>query len=146
MVGIPIFPRRRNWPSSSSGVRSATRATSRANAQRALRTPLEDDGQFLRLGKIGIPTIGEAWQLKVPGVESESPRFLEINYRGQLQAEETPPPFLAFSVIDLLEGRTRDQLRGKVLLMGFSSTEIGDRLPTPVSGRIPMPGVEIHAN
>src|SRR2546429_9671255 len=63
-------------------------------ARVALRTPLEDDGQFLRLGKIGIPTIGEAWQLKVPGVESESPRFLEINYRGQLQAGETPPPFL----------------------------------------------------
>ena len=115
-------------------------------ARVALRTPLEDDGQFLRLGRIEIPTIGETWQVKVPGVESESPRFLEINYRGQLQAGETPPPFLAFSVIDLLEGRTRDQLRGKVLLMGFSSTEIGDRLPTPVSGRIPMPGVEIHAN
>jgi signal transduction histidine kinase/PAS domain-containing protein len=82
----------------------------------------------------------------VPGVVSESPRFLAINYRGQLEARETPPPFLAFSVIDLLEGKARDQLRGKVLLMGFGSTEIGDRLPTPVSGRIPMPGVEIHAN
>jgi len=112
----------------------------------ALGTPLEDDGQFLRLGGIGIPTIGETSQVKVPGVESESPRFLAINYRGQLEAGEAPPPFLAFSVIDLLEGRAHDQLRGKALLVGFGSTEIRDRLPTPVSGRIPMPGVEIHAN
>ncbi|HEX8881843.1 MAG TPA: ATP-binding protein, partial [Candidatus Acidoferrum sp.] len=59
---------------------------------------------------------------------------------------ETPAPFLAFSVVDLLEGRTRGQLRGRAVLIGFGSTEIGDRVPTPVSGRIPMPGVEIHAN
>jgi signal transduction histidine kinase/CHASE2 domain-containing sensor protein len=115
-------------------------------ARVALGTPLEDHGQFLRLGKIGIPAIGETSQVKVPGVESESPRFLAINYRGQLEAGEKPPPFLAFSVIDLLEGRAHDQLRGKALLVGFGSTEIRDRLPTPVSGRIPMPGVEIHAN
>jgi len=115
-------------------------------ARVALGTPLRDDGQFLRLGKIGIPAIGETSQVEVPGGESASPRFLAINYRGQLEAGETPPPFLAFSVIDLLEGRAHDQLRGKALLVGFGSTEIRDRLPTPVSGRIPMPGVEIHAN
>src|SRR6266699_1251587 len=55
-------------------------------ARVARGTRLEDDGQFLRLGKIGIPTIGETSQDKVPEVASESPRFLEINYRGQFQA------------------------------------------------------------
>jgi signal transduction histidine kinase/CHASE2 domain-containing sensor protein len=115
-------------------------------ARVALGKPLEDDGQFLRLGKMAIPTIGETSQVKVPGVESASPRFVAINYRGELEAGDTPPPFLAFSVIDLLEGRTHDQLRGKALLVGFASTGVGDLLPTPVSGRIPMPGVEIHAN
>jgi signal transduction histidine kinase/CHASE2 domain-containing sensor protein len=115
-------------------------------ARVALGTALEDDGQYLRLGKIRIPTIGEASRVKVTGVESESPRFLAINYRGQLEAGETPAPFLAFSVVDLLEGRTRGQLTGRAVLIGFGSTEIGDRVPTPVSGRMPMPGVEIHAN
>ena len=115
-------------------------------ARVALGTPLEDDGQYLRLEKIRIPTIGEPSHVKVTGVESQSPRFLAINYRGQLEAGETPAPFWAFSVVDLLEGRTRGQLRGRAVLIGFGSTEIGDRVPTPVSGRIPMPGVEIHAN
>jgi len=115
-------------------------------ARIALGTPLEDDGQYLRLGKIRVPTIGEASHVTVTGVESESPRFLAINYRGQLEAGETPAPFLAFSVVDLLEGKTRDALRGRAVLIGLGSTEIGDRVPTPVSGRMPMPGVEIHAN
>ena len=115
-------------------------------ARVARGTPLEDDGQYVLLGKIRIPVVGEPSYVKVTGVETESPRFLDINYRGQLEAGETPPPFSAFSVVDLLEGRTRGQLRGKAVLIGFGSTEIRDRLPTPVSGRMPMPGVEIHAN
>ena len=32
------------------------------------------------------------------------------------------------------------------MLIGFGSTEIGDRMPTPVSDKLPMPGVVIHAN
>ncbi|MBA0083406.1 MAG: CHASE2 domain-containing protein, partial [Acidobacteria bacterium Pan2503] len=115
-------------------------------ARIALGTPLEDEGQYLRLGEIRIPVVGETSRVRVTGVESESPRFLTINYRGQLEAGETPAPFLAFSVIDLLEGRTHGQLKGRAVLVGFGSTEIGDRVPTPVSGRMPMPGVEIHAN
>ena len=32
------------------------------------------------------------------------------------------------------------------MLIGFGATELSDRLPTPVSGQMPMPGVEVHAN
>ena len=37
-------------------------------------------------------------------------------------------------------------LWGKAVLIGFGATELSDRLPTPVSGQMPMPGVEVHAN
>jgi signal transduction histidine kinase len=48
--------------------------------------------------------------------------------------------------VDLLDGKAGGQLQGKTVLIGFGSTESGDRIPTPVSDRLPMPGVEIHAN
>ncbi len=115
-------------------------------ARLARGEPLEDDGQYVRLGETRIPTIGEAARTQVTGVESESPRFLAINYRGQIELGESKPPFSVVSVIDLLEGRAGGRLRGKAVLVGVGSTEIGDRVATPVSDRIPMPGVEIHAN
>ena len=107
---------------------------------------LEDDGEYVRLGDSRIPTVGQGDQVPVAGVMAESPRFLPIDYRGQVVPGETSPPFSAVSVIDLLEGRGGEQLRGKALLIGFGSAEISDRVPTPVSDHVPMPGVEIHAN
>jgi len=107
---------------------------------------LMDDGQHVRFGGTAIPAAGETAALQTAGVETESPRFLPVDYRGQIEGGESAPPFAAVSVIDLLEGRAGSRLRGKAVLIGFGSTEIGDRVPTPVSGRIPMPGVEIHAN
>lgn len=107
---------------------------------------LEDDGRQVRFGEKSIPTIGEPIGSQVAGVETESPRLLLVDYRGQVEPSESPPPFFAISVNDLLEGKSRGQLRDRAVLIGFGSTEIGDRVPTPVSGRIPMPGVEIHAN
>jgi len=109
-------------------------------------TVLEDDGHELRIGERKIPTIGTSSQTVVAGVESESLRFLPIDYRGQISPGETSPPFLAVSVVDLLHGKAGRQLQGKTVLLGFGSTEIGDRIPTPVSDKLPMPGVEIHAN
>lgn len=115
-------------------------------ARVARAAQLDDEGQYVRVGDTRIPTIGEVAHSQVTGVERESPRFLEINYRGQMESRDSPPPFVAVSVVDLLEGRARGQLRGKAALIGFGSAEIGDRVATPVSGRVPMPGVEIHAN
>lgn len=107
---------------------------------------LEDDGHELRIGEQEIATVGTPPRTTSAGVESESPRFLPIDFRGQLEPGEGSPPFSAVSVKDLLHGRGGTQLHGKAVLIGFGSTEIGDRIPTPVSRKLPMPGVEIHAN
>src|SRR6266481_170562 len=115
-------------------------------ARAASGTILEDNGHELRIGGRKIPTVGTSSHAVVAGVESESLRFLPIDYRGQIVPGETSPPFFAVSVVDLLHGKAGRQLQGKTVLIGFGSTEIGDRIPTPVSGRLPMPGVEIHAN
>jgi len=79
-------------------------------------------------------------------LERVSPEFLIVDYRGQILAGQSPPPFLSVSASDLLEGKAGEELRGKAVLIGFAATEMSDRLPTPVSDRLPMPGVEIHAN
>src|SRR6266446_8723541 len=115
-------------------------------ARVARGTILEDDGRNLRIGELKIATVGTSSHTIVDGVESESLRFLPIDYRGQLAPGETSPPFFALSVVDLLDGKAGGQLQGKTVLIGFGSTEIGDRMPTPVSDKLPMPGVEIHAN
>jgi signal transduction histidine kinase/CHASE2 domain-containing sensor protein len=107
---------------------------------------LADDGRELRIGRRKIPTVGPTSHAVVAGVESEFLRFLPIDYRGQIAPGETSPPFSAVSVVDLLDGKAGGQLQGKTVLIGFGSTEIDDRIPTPVSDKLPMPGVEIHAN
>jgi signal transduction histidine kinase/CHASE2 domain-containing sensor protein len=107
---------------------------------------LEDDGRELRIGGRSIPTVGTTSHAVIAGVESESLRFLPIDYRGQIAPGEASPPFSAVSVADLLDGKAGGQLRGKTVLIGFGSTENYDRIPTPVSDKLPMPGVEIHAN
>jgi len=107
---------------------------------------LVDGGRELRIGERKIPTVGMSSHTEVAGLESESLRLLPIDYRGQIAPGEAFPPFLAISVVDLLEGKAGGQLQGKTVLIGFGSTEIGDRIATPVSDRLPMPGVEIHAN
>src|SRR6267143_2020554 len=107
---------------------------------------LEDDGRELRIGKRNIPTVGTSSQTVVAGVESESLRLLPIDYRGQIAPGEMSPPFFAVSVVDLLHGKAGRQLQGKTVLIGFGSTESDDRIPTPVIDKLPMPGVEIHAN
>ena len=108
-------------------------------ARTARGTILEDDGRELRIGERRIPTVGMSSHIVVAGAESESLRFLPIDYRGQLAPGETSPPFFAVSVVDLLDGKAGGQLQGKAVLIGFGSTEIGDRIPTPVSGKLPMP-------
>src|SRR6266481_331656 len=121
---------------------------------RELATALEDAGNAVLVGKIGNSPQGRLWVEPMPlfaenaiaGGDSESPRLLLIDYRGQTTPGEMSPAFSALSVVDLLEGKTGGQLQRKAVLIGFGSTEIGDRIPTPVSGRLPMPGVEIHAN
>ncbi|HEX7285541.1 MAG TPA: CHASE2 domain-containing protein [Candidatus Angelobacter sp.] len=83
-----------------------------------------------------------------PGIEQISLRPLLIDFRRQFQPGRTEeqPPFVAISAGDLLAGKSAPGLKGKAALIGFGSVEMSDRLATPVSAQLPMPGVEINAN
>ncbi len=84
-----------------------------------------------------------------PGIaaaEVLAPRFLLVDFRGQVLPEKSSSPFASVSAADLLQGQDGDQLRNKTVLIGFAAAGISDRFPTPVSDRLLMPGVEINAN
>jgi signal transduction histidine kinase len=82
-----------------------------------------------------------------PGVEhiAALPPFL-IDYRPQFEPGAANPPFVVVSAADLLAGKRAEQLAGKTVLIGFGAIDVSDRLITPVSNQLPMPGVEINAN
>lgn len=79
-------------------------------------------------------------------VEKISLRPLIIDYRPQFSAGDPELPFTVVSAAGLLAGKNTPQLAGKAVLIGFGSVELSDRLNTPVSTQLPMPGVEINAN
>ena len=82
-----------------------------------------------------------------PGVERIAARapFL-IDYRQQFEPGTPNAPFDVVSAGDLLGGKNVPQLAGKAVLIGFGAIDVSDRLITPVSNQLPMPGVEINAN
>ena len=82
----------------------------------------------------------------VAGAKHIVPQYLRINYTSQLSEDDRSPSYPALSAGDLLDGKRSELLRDKVVLIGFGGVEISDRLFTPVSGQIPMPGVELNAN
>ena len=78
--------------------------------------------------------------LRVPASRADG-RALLINYAG---GNDTFPQ-IGFA--DLLSRpELRPQLSGKVVLLGVTAQGTGDRLFTPFSAGVGMPGVEIHAN
>src|SRR5215467_13872475 len=82
-----------------------------------------------------------------PGVERMTARPpILIDYRHQFEPGAANPPFEVVSAGDLLAGKRAPQLAGKVVLIGFGAIDVSDRLITPVSNQLPMPGVEINAN
>ena len=100
----------------------------------------------LWLGKDRVWVDGSMPRAGASGWESYSPEFLTINFREQYLPGQRIPPFVVISAAELLDGKQVPALWGKAVLIGFGATELSDRLPTPVSGQMPMPGVEVHAN
>ncbi len=80
------------------------------------------------------------------GVEHSDLRQLIIDYRQQIEPGQ--PDFVSrrISAGDLLAGKPAPQLRGKAVLIGFGAVDMSDRMFTPVTGQLPMPGVEVNAN
>lgn len=101
-----------------------------------------------RRGQTGHPIAEEAPQSgPMRGLEQfDSTSFLAIDYRQQFAPNETPLPFQTLSALDLLEGNRSNELEGKIVLIGFGAAELSDRLLSPVSNQVPMPGVEVNAN
>ena len=114
-------------------------------ARVAQRTMIEEDATGLRLGGTQIPLDGPRSR-RSSATLNVSPRFLRIDFRGQTLPGESAAPFDAVSAADLLDGKRGEQLRGRAVLIGFGAADLSDRIPTPVTDRLPMPGVEIHAN
>ncbi len=77
-------------------------------------------------------------------VDSVAPMLAPISFRQPYSGAESP--FVTLSAADILNGSNPHPFPGKVVMVGFGSSDIHDRLMTPVSGTIPSPGVEIHAH
>lgn len=92
-------------------------------------------------------TIQDTSNANASGVErlAAFPPLL-IDFRPQFEPAQPNPPFVVVSAVDLLAGKRAEQLTGKAVLIGFGAIDISDRLITPVSNQLPMPGVEINAN
>jgi signal transduction histidine kinase len=96
--------------------------------------PLTEATDFLIVGEPGDAGIQDR---RIPARRADE-RALLINYAG---ANGTFPQVSLASL-----GDYRDVLRDKIVLMGVTAQGTGDRLFTPFSAGIAMPGVEIHAN
>ena len=104
----------------------------------------------LKLASLVQPNVAAMQEISNPsatGVEQLAalPPLL-IDYRPQFEPGQPNPPFVVVSAGDLLAGKRAEQLAGKAVLIGFGAIDISDRLITPVSNQLPMPGVEINAN
>jgi signal transduction histidine kinase len=109
---------RRLWALGLQVVRAATHADA----------PLER-GDSLELGAIRIPA------------SASSRRLMLINYAGP-EGTFRRIPFSA-----LLDGTADSKdFRGKIVFLGVTAQGGGDRIFTPLSSRIGMSGIEIHAN
>ena len=103
--------------------------------------------KLAELARPSLPVPEAASDAGNPGVERMTARPpILIDFRQQFEPSAPNPPFEVVSAGDLLAGKRAPQLAGKVVLIGFGAIEVSDRLITPVSNQLPMPGVEINAN
>ena len=95
----------------------------------------QDEG-FIRVGR-GSSYIPRTFYGDTTEMAQAKPVLVPIPYRrGEF---DTIPARM------VLEGLDSSAIRGRPALVGFGSTEIGDRLNTPLHPEFPTPGVEVHA-
>jgi signal transduction histidine kinase/CHASE2 domain-containing sensor protein len=105
---------------------------------------LSEDAIWLDNRRIRLE--GQARHTRGIGWSSYALQFLSIDFLHQFVDGEPNPPFITISAAQVLDGDPSPSLRGKNVLIGFGASDLGDRVVTPVSGQLPMPGVEVHAN
>ncbi len=70
-------------------------------------------------------------------IVTAAPTLIPISFRRDA--------FRTISASDAISGRNLEGIGAKPVLIGFGASEISDRLVTPLSGALPTPGVEVHA-
>jgi signal transduction histidine kinase/CHASE2 domain-containing sensor protein len=103
----------------------------------------------LKLAELVDPALAKmesASGINAPAMQNFVTRPLLIDFRQQYESGEQPLPFPVISAGELFSGTAQNKLRGKAVLIGFGGIEVSDRVATPVSNQLPMPGVEINAN
>ena len=72
-----------------------------------------------------------------PAFEYAKPQLLRIPFRRD--GFETIP------ATEILAGTSLTRVAGRPVIIGFGATDIGDRVATPLSTEVPVPGVDVHA-
>jgi len=94
----------------------------------------DDDGLVRRLltEKVKVKNYPDM-AYKLRGIEQLNEEKLIINYRIDLNS------FKYFSYADILQGKTKPDLKNKVVIVGASAIELGDQVPVPVHKSISGP-------
>jgi signal transduction histidine kinase len=126
------------------------------------QAPLDADSVCRRYPVRELALDGPRWAFAVEvarGVDAKATSEFLAAYGIKEQADQAiitakpllvPIPFQrgAFTTLSarlVLEGVEPNAVRGRPVLVGFGTTEIGDRLSTPLHPEFPTPGVEVHA-
>ena len=127
------------------------------------QAPLDRDGICRRFPPLELSADGPRWAFAVELARRVDPQRTAafLSAYGVAETEDAgpvrivkpvlvpiayrPDAFQTLSAVSLLRGGQLTGVRGRPVLVGFGSTEIADRLMTPVSGEFPMPGVVLHA-
>jgi signal transduction histidine kinase/CHASE2 domain-containing sensor protein len=112
----------------------------------ATKTPVRAVNNGIWTGNTIFRTQGRPGGTKSSVGETFSPAIALIDFRKQIVPGQDAASFLTISAADVLEGKPISNLQGKSLFLGLSAIDASDRILTPVSDRLPMPGVELHAN
>lgn len=122
---------------------------------------LDRDGVCRRFPPLELSPDGPRWAFAVEVARRVSPPRAEKFLQGYgVPSVETPlmmarpvlapvayrrDGFATLSAAAVLRGKGLDVVRGRPVLVGFGTTEISDRLITPLAGELPAPGVEVDA-
>src|SRR5246500_653414 len=127
------------------------------------QAPLEQDSVCRRYPPLELSLDGARWAFAVEvarRVDAKRTANFLSSY-GLTAQDETRPVLTAKPVLvpipfrrdgfdtipawTVMQGLDSLLLRGRPALVGFGTTEIGDRLNTPLHPEFPTPGVEVHA-
>jgi signal transduction histidine kinase len=127
------------------------------------QSPLEEDSVCRRYPPLELSLDGIRWAFAVEvarRVDAKRTAAFLLSYRLPAQDDGRPVltarpvlvpiPFRrdGFDTIPawtVMQGLDSFVVRGRPVLVGFGTTEIGDRLNTPLHPEFPTPGVEVHA-